>query len=290
MASQQNLFYMKNPDDGVTTYTNLKVYRAPDASGVAGAFVFIATVAIDASEEYTAYTDTGGEDTSWYQAKWSHPTSGVPDSNPSPSLQAGDSWVRQGLKGDIGDADVTNAMWDRWTKQTLIDLYNRGIWKPARATITITKNADSTFVERYGVAGAIRDVIDVEQVSNDAYLLHHNWLRSGEWTRDGRQVRLIAPSDTVKYVVHGKAQYASIGELTDDYFMLAYRMIRLRLLEYRLGQRSNFYRHTIYDKVSDISPSDIRAMIQDARGEISEDIKNLALPEPTVGFSFTGRL
>ena len=143
--------------------------------------------------------------------------------------------------------------------------------------------------DSYGVAGAIRDIIDVEQVSNDAYLLHSNWLRSGEWIRDGRQVRLIAPSDSVLYVVHGKAQYASIGELTDDYFMLAYRMIRLRLLEYRLGQRSNFYRWTVMDKVSDIGPNDLRAMIQDARGEIAEDIKNLALPEPMIPFSFSGR-
>jgi len=290
MAAQQNKVYMSHPEDGVTTYTNLKLYRAPDAAGVAGAFTLIATLAIDSSDEYTEYTDTGGEDTSWYQWKWSHPTSGAVDSNPSPAILAGDSVVRQWLKGDIGDADIDNAKWDRWTKQTLIDLYNRGIWKPVRASITITKNGDGTYLERYGVLGTIRDIIDVEQVSNDAYLLHYNWLRSGEWVRDGRQVRLIAPSDTVKYVVHGKAQYASIGELTDDYFMLAYRMIRLRLLEYRLGQRSNFYRWTIYDKVSDISPSDIRAMIQDARVEISEDIKNLALPEPMVGFSFTGRL
>ena len=279
---------MTNPDDGVTTYQNLLLYRAPDAAGVAGAFALIATVAIDSSDEYTAYTDTGGEDTSWYQWKWSA-TSGTPvPSNASPAIQAGDSVVRQWLKGDIGDADVTNAMWDRWTKQTLVDLYNRGIWKPVRATVTATKNADGTFVERYGVAGAIRDIIDVEQVTPDAYLGHVNWLRSGEWTRDGRQVRLIGATDTVKYVVHGKAQYASIGELTDDYFMLAYRMIRLRLLEYRLGQRANFYRHIVYTKESDINIPEIRSMIQDARVEIAEDIKNLALPEPMIPFSHVG--
>ncbi len=278
---------MSNPDDGVTTYQNLLLYRAPDSSGVAGAFALIATVAIDSSDEYTAYTDTGGEDTSWYQWKWQN-TAATLTSNASPAIQAGDSVVRQWLKGDIGDADIDNAKWDRWTKQTLVDLYNRGIWKPVRATVTATKNADGTFVERYGVAGAIRDIIDVEQVTSDAYLGHVNWLRSGEWLRDGREVRLIGATDTVSYVVHGKAQYVSIGELTDDYFMLAYRMIRLRLLEYRLGQRANFYRAVIYTKESDINIPEIRSMIQDARGEIAEDIKNLALPEPMVPLSHVG--
>jgi len=154
--------------------------------------------------------------------------------------------------------------------------------------VTATKNADGTFVERYGVAGAIRDIIDVEQVTSDAYLGHVNWLRSGEWLRDGRQVRLIGATDRVSYVVHGKAQYTSIGELTDDYFMLAYRMIRLRLLEYRLGQRSQFYKWVVFDKSSDINIPEIRSMIQDARVEIAEDIKNLALPEPMIPFSHVG--
>ena len=281
---------MSHPSDGTTTYTNLKLYRAPDVAGTAGAFTLIATVAIDTSDEYTAYTDTGGEDTSWYQWKWSHPTSGVVDSNPSPAIQSGDSVVRQWLKGDIGDADIGSDKWDRWTKQTLIDLYNRGIWKPARATVTITQNADGTLVERYNVAGAIRDVLDVEQASDDAYLGHVTWLRHGEWLMDGRQVRLIGAAEGVKYVVHGKSQYASIGELTDDYFMLAYRMIRLRLLQYRLGQRANFYRNTIYDKTSDINIPEIRSIIADTRAEIAEDIKNLALPEPVVPFSYTGSM
>ena len=49
MASQQNKVYMTNPNDGVTTYQNLLLYRAPDSSGVAGAFALIATVSIDSS-------------------------------------------------------------------------------------------------------------------------------------------------------------------------------------------------------------------------------------------------
>ena len=287
MASQQNKVYMSNPPDGTTTYANLRLYRAPDAGGTAGAFALIATVAIDASDEYTAYTDTGGEDTSWYRWEWV--TSGGVASNPSPALQAGDSVVRQWLKGDIGDADVTNAMWDRWTKQTLIDLYNRGIAKNTVATVTITTGSDGTFNEWYDIPSSIRDVTAVERASDDALLRHSHWVTQGEWQQVGRDIRLFGATDTYKYRVHGKAQFESIGELTDDYFMLAYRMIRLRLLNYRLSQRSNFYRHTIFDKSTDIGIPELRAMIADAKVEIAEDIKALAGPEPLVPFGFTGR-
>lgn len=279
---------MSNPSDGTTTYANLRLHRAPDAAGVAGVWALIATVAIDPSDEYTVYTDTGGEDTSWYRWEWQNAAATL-TSNPSPAIQAGDSVVRQWLKGDIGDADIGNDKWDRWTKQTLIDLFNRGIWKNAAATITITKGSDGTFNEWYDIPAAIRDVMAVERASNDALLRHNDWITHGEWQQVDRDIRLVAASDTLKYRVHGKAQYDAIGELTDDYFMLAYRMIRLRLLQYRLGQRSNFYRHTIFDKSTDIGIPELRTMVADAKVEIAEDIKALAGPEPMVPFGFTGR-
>lgn len=288
MASQQNRYYASNPDDGVTTYSHVRIYRAPDAGGTAGAFTLIATVAIDASDEYTEYLDTGGEDTSWYQHEWYNAT-GPLLSNRSPALAAGDSVVRQWLRADMADADVTNTMWDRWTKQTLIDLYNRGISKPTAATITITEGSDGSFNELYDISSSIRDVTMVERVSNDALLRHSDWVTTGQWQQVGRDIRIVGASDVHLYRVHGKRQFNSIGELTDDYFMLAYRMIRLRLLTYRLSQRSNFYRHTIFDKSTDIGIPELRAMIGDAEREIAADIGALAQAEPLVPFGYAGR-
>lgn len=285
MTAQQNEVWTTNPkQDLIDTYgyTLTRLQRAPDSGGAAGAFADIATFAFDPSDEATRYVDSGGEDTSWYQWRWEHPTDVTKRSNYSPAIQAGDSIIRQWLRSDIPDKDVTTSMWDRWTKQTFIDLYSAGIWKIARATVAITKASDGTKNEWYDIPAKIRDVLGLELVSNDANLRHVAYLSSGEWEQVGRQIRVTRANDTYKYQIFGKAQFVAIGELTDDYFMLAYRMIRSKLLAFRINQRANFYKNILYDKRSDIDIPDLRAMKADADADIARDIRALALPEPIV--------
>jgi len=247
---------------------------------VAGVWAEIATPAITVNDEVTLYQDLAGTTTDWYRHRWAN-TALTVNSAYSTEIQAGDSTVRQWLKADIPDKDITTTQIDTWISQTLVDLYARGMWKPDRSTVTITTQNGSGD-EYYDIPAAIRDVYRVEKVSNDSLLRHVAWLYEGQWEQIGRQVRIYKSTTSYKYVVHGKALYQTIGQLAQDYFMLAFRMTRVRVLQFRLSQRSNFYKAVTFDKTTDINTQDIRAMIQEAEIQIERDIRALALAEPAV--------
>lgn len=65
--------YLRNPNDGITSYDQIKVYRSAAKTGT---YTILATVDIDQttiadnSPGYTLYNDAGGSDSYWYKASY----------------------------------------------------------------------------------------------------------------------------------------------------------------------------------------------------------------------------
>jgi hypothetical protein len=258
----------------------MRVERAPDAAGAPGAFAEIADVEIDDSDLYTLYNDNAGAPTDWYRHRWAN-LAGSVFSGYSASLQAGDSQMRQWIRADIPDADLTAAVWDRWIDQALIDLYAFGLWKPVSQTITPTSSSGA--VDRvYGINGELRDVYAVEVIGTDASAIHQYQLIGNEFMQEGRNIRIPSASTGYKYVIWGKARFATVGELTDEGYMLLYHMVRAKYLQFRENSRANYRKFIIIDRDSDITPEQIRQMKVDAHAEVERRIKALAYAEPAV--------
>lgn len=269
--------YPPNPSDGVTTYQRLLIERSPNAGAApSGAWAQIVDLLIDSTGEATYYLDTSSATDSWHRWRWAN-TALTAFSGYSDPLQVGDSQPRQWLVSDVPDLDVTTARWQSWIDQALIDLYTNGIWKYARTTLTPVDNT-----EYYGLPAEIRDVFSVEYGSNDSYVLHMNWLTDGDWAQHGRQVRIFEGASAVKMVVHGKAEFRNVGELTNDYFVLLKVMVMKKYLDWRLMQRANFFQWPVLTPKSDVGPQDLRNMITDLKMEIATRVAALALPEPIV--------
>jgi hypothetical protein len=281
-AWQVNKYYGKNPsqaDVDAFDYEQMIVQRAPNAAGVPGAFVQIAAVPIDFSDLYTLYNDPAGAPTDWYRHLWWD--GALLFSGESPALQAGDSQMRQWIRSDIPDADLTGTKWDDWIDQSLIDLYAFGLWKPMSQIITPT-SANGAVNRSYNINGELRDVYAVEVIGTDASAVHQYQLVGNEFVQEGRSIRIPAASVGYKYVIWGKARFATVGELTDEGYMLLYHMVRAKYLQYRENQRANYRKFIVMDRDSDISPEQIRQMKVDAQAEVEKRKNALAFAEPAI--------
>jgi hypothetical protein len=284
-----NKFYGKNPtqaDIAAFAYTLMRVERATDSGGAPGAFAEVASIAIDTSDLYTLYNDATGAPTDWYRHRWSN-AGGTVFSGYSTALQAGDSQMRQWIRADVPDADLSGTVWDRWIDQSLIDLYAFGLWKPVSQTVTPT-SSNGAVNRVYGINGELRDVYAVEVIGTDAPGTHQFQMIGGEYMQEGRTIRIPSAMTGYKYVVWGKARFASVGELTDEGYMLLYHLVRAKYLQYRENQRANYRKFIVMDRDSDITPEQIRQMKVDAQAEVERRIKSLAYAEPAIPMSESG--
>lgn len=262
-------------------FTRILIERAPDAGGAPGAFVQIDNVAIDASDEFTYYADVGGDDTAWYRVRYAN-TALTSFSGYGDSIQAGDSVIRQWARGEFPETSLTLAMWNRWGQQVLIDLYAHGIWKLDEAQLTLTTQAGGVVDETYAIPAKIRDVIGVEIRDNANGLLVET-LEDGEWVgHTNRKLRIFNASTAYGYWIVGKAQYRALGELTDDFYMLALHLLFVKVLLFRKRQRANFKQFVTMDPTTDMNPDQLGRMIADERLEVAERVKALALAEPAI--------
>jgi hypothetical protein len=276
-----NALYLPNPGDGTTTYSNVRIERAVNNAGAPGAFTEITNIAIDASDEFTAYSDTTGATDSFYQHRWAN-AAGTIFSGYSDYIQAGDSPLKQRLKGDIPDADLTDTFWNRWITRAMLQLYNLGVWYEGRATITITKLISANVEdERYVIPAALRQVFSVEAIDTST-TQHIFWLQADEWSVENRTIRFIRPSTQWKYVLHGKAQYQQLGELTNDVEELAYHLVVRMYLQKRINDRRNFRKWVVFDRTSDITLKDLRDGLRDVLADINEAKRAVEMPEPAM--------
>jgi hypothetical protein len=264
-------------------FTTLHIERAPDAGGAPGAFAEIGTAPIDTSDEFTYYQDIAGDDTAWYRHRFSNGAATF--SGRSPAIQAGDSVVRQDVRAEIPDLDITAAMWDRWGRYVLSDLYMLGIWKEDEGEIVIT-TTNNVPTERYTVPGYIRDVYRVElRDQNGSVLEQLSDPEEVAFSAGNRQLRIFdasLPATNVHYWAIGKAQYRTLGELTDDFYVLALHMLLVRYAQYRKRQRLNWKKFITFDPTTDILPKDIDMFIAEEKSEVAVRAAALANPEPPI--------
>jgi len=271
----ENRYYASNPPDWTDSWARVRVERAADVAGVpSGTWTEIANVAIDTKHEYTKYVDAAGIATDWYRHHWSDVGGGTVSDN-SDAIQAGDSPMRQNAIVDMAADDITTATWSNWLDESVRDLYALGVWYPARATITAIANT-----EYYPLDQRIRDAFAVELVDT-TYLNHIEWLILGsEWEQMAGELRLYNVSTSYKYVVHGKAQFKDLGELTDDYFSLILAMAKVKYYHKRLDERMDFIAYMVGDPRTDVNPDQIRQAIQLKEQDVARQLAGVVLAEP----------
>lgn len=240
------LYVASNPSDGIATYQKVRIQRAPDSSGVPGAYSNVVLLDIDSSNENTNYTDTGGvASTDWYHHRW-ETTDGLTVSAYSAALQAGDYLIRQWVKSDIPDADITNTMWDYWRDQAIQDLSFEQVARPADTqSLTATGNTTDQW---YSLNAGIRIVTRVDMYSGNDYV---GW--TDQWEQRGRQLRLFFPDSALTYKVYGIGEIRNLGDLDDELFMLVYWMVRRAYLDFRIAQRANWKNFQVAERPDDTS-------------------------------------
>lgn len=269
---------VQQPPLGV--YTRVLIERAATQGG---AYAQIADVAIDTGDEFTYYADQTGDSTYWYKYRYSNGV--VLFSGYSDETQAGMSVVREDARAEIPDLDITAAMWDRWGRFVMADLYMLGIWKEDEGQIVITQNG-TVPTQRYAVPHYIRDVYRIElRDSNGDVLDSLTDPEEVAFSAGNRQIRIFdaEPATSMyRYWVVGKAQYRTLGELTDDFFVLALHMLLVRYAQYRKRQRLNWKKFITFDPTTDILPRDIDMFIAEEKSEVAVRAAALANPEPPI--------
>lgn len=103
-----------NPNDGTTTFDQIKFYEATDSNGTGAAL--LTTSNIDTSYRYqidpgfTSYTYTSGATTKYYAAKYYNSSSGILSDYTTWVLGDKDRWDTM-FENDLGD--TTNTIWSQ---------------------------------------------------------------------------------------------------------------------------------------------------------------------------------
>lgn len=253
------LVYISHPSDGVTTFQRARVERAPDVAGAPGAFTEITNILLDSNADHTNYTDTAGTSTDWYRYRWAN-TAGTVFSDYSPSRQAGDYKIREWIKADIPDADITNTDWDRWRDQVFSDLALQGLGKITGTLYSWTPASNTD--EWQNIDGRVSTVLQV-----DIYKGSDKLTTLTDWYQVGRKIRIPSPRSTWTYKYWGVEEIRNIGDLSDEMFNIVYWGMRLKYLFRRLADRQNFKFYLSADKTSDITITDLEKMAAEARSE-----------------------
>lgn len=263
----RNVLRLVNPDgtDSVT-YANVLLERAPDAGGTPGVFAQIASIAIDTSNEQTAYVDTTGATTSWYKHRYEISGGGTL-SDYTTAIQFGDYVVRQRIKTDIPDTDITNTMWDQWRDRTVQDMHGAGLGRPAAAQ-SITPTSNTT--EFYNLNAEIRRVVRVDVHSGDQFVATKQ-----SWYQWGRQLRLVYPLTTLIYKIYGIAQLRGLVDMDDELQEILYWGMRLRYIDFRINERMNFRPFLARTRGTDTGhPRDFQSLKAEAQREWDTRVTN----------------
>ena len=240
------------PSDGITTYQKIRIERAPNSGGVPGAWAEVVSIDVDPFNEFTSYTDTGGADTDWYRYRYAN-TGGSVFSNYSNAIQAGDYLIRQWIKADIPDADLTNSDWDRWRDEVLTDLSVKYIGRPIYPPQSITPSGYSD--EWHGLNADIRKVVRVEIYDSAGFRV----TATPRWLQFGRNIRIENPLPTQTYKVFGVGILRNLADLDQELFMILYWRVRLKYLARRLADRANFRYFLSADKNTDVPLGQLEA-------------------------------
>ncbi len=241
-----NQYRAPNPSDPVA-FPKLRIERAPDPGNDVD-FVQIANVDVDTSQEATVFVDTAGTPTSWYRHRGAN-AAGTQFTDFSTKIQFGDYQVRQWIISDIPDTSaatgVTLTHWDQWRDETLQDLANAGLGRPAPIqTINppFILDPSSGFTsstvtqEFFGLNADIRRVLRVDVYDNTGWFLSI-WRN---WYQRGRTLRIIHAKFTLTYKVYGIGEIRCLSDLDDEFFNVLKWGMRMRYADFRKLQRFDF--------------------------------------------------
>lgn len=261
---QRNILRIPNPDRTDTlVFTNTLLERAPDSGGVPGTFAQIASLTIDTAREFTKYVDALGEATSWY--RWRY-TDGTTNGDYSTNIQFGDYKVRQWIKSDILDTDITNSNWDQWRDETIIDMANEGLGRPVE---TPQDFAPATFKNmEVDVRSDIRRVVRVELFKNDNF---YTVIRN--WHQFGRKLRIFFPRTTFTYRVWGIGELRGLIDLDDNLFEILKWGMKMRYTDFRKNQRLDLRAFLARTRQTDTSSvRDFQALYLEAKREFQDRV------------------
>lgn len=252
----RNILELPNPDgqDSIV-WTTILLERAPDNGGAPGAFAQIASIAIDTANEDTHYVDAAGAATSWYKHRFSD---GVTNDDYSAAIQYGDYLVRQWIKQDIPDADITNTRWDSWRDQAIQDMHNEGLTRPAEIqTLTPT----SVTNEWFDLNAEIRRVTHMERYYTNGELMAD----FNNYTQRGRKLRIKRPIVSAVYKVYGVAEIRCLADLDDELFTVLKWGMRMYYCDWRRLQRLDMRPALSRTRLSDTTTNnDFGALFRDA--------------------------
>lgn len=278
MAGSVNTVWTKNPTGAAALlYSRTRVERAPDVAGAPGAFVEIADILIDTTDEFTAYLDTAGEDTSWYRYRWADAL-GATFSGYTDAGQVGDNKVKTWAMRNMPDADLLDPFWDQWIEEILVDCFSRGIWKEDYADIVPTTTNNRVDFD-YGLPAKIRDVIRVETLY-DGVPSHEGDPTS--WDARGRRIYLYGLNTSQTVRVWGKCRFNAVGEMTDDFFELLHEMLRMKYYDFRANGRGNYRAYIVLDRNADISPEQLQKFHDMAERNVNRQVAALSFGEPAI--------
>lgn len=272
------LYVASNPKDGLTTYQKIRIERAPDSSGSPGAFSLVAIIDIDSFNESTDYTDTGATATTdWYRHRWQTTDGATKVSDWSAFLQAGDSIVRQWIRADVTDADLTLTMFDRWRDQAFSELQSKQLGRIVTQTVTPAADANDAFIN---LNSDLRIVYRVDMYDGGNYA---GW--TDQWEQVDRQVRLFYPSASTTYKFYAIGELRDYGDIDDELFMLVYWMIRKSYLDYRVAQRAHWKLFQVSERPDDTSTGALIQLRELAHREVDQRLADARriIPIPARG-------
>jgi hypothetical protein len=248
------------PNDGIVTYQRWRIERAPDSAGAPGAYAEIINQALDQYTENQVYIDSAGATDSWYRYRYSN-TALTVNSTYSSDRQAGAYTVRDWLRADIPDADITTTDWDRWRDMAIQEFRNEGVGRPLAAALDFTPTSDTD--EWVNLPAAYRTIIRVDIYYSSRYMTN-----TPEWYAWGRKVRIPRPNKTYTYKLWGIGEIRTLADIDDELFPLLYWYMRMKYLDKRIADRQNFRQFLAADKVSDVKTEMLLEMkLKDAKME-----------------------
>lgn len=254
----RNILDIPNPDglDSIV-YDTILLERAADGGGAPGAFAQIASIPIDVNNETTHYVDTTGTPTDWYKYRYQL---GATQSDYSGYIQYGDYTVRTWIKADIPDADITSVDWDRWRDQVMNDL---SLYDLGRYANYVDFVPASFTDEWHDLPMEQRTVVRVDIYDSAGYYITH----TPQWEQQIRKIRIINPSPFYTYRVYATAEIRAFKDLDDELFMLLYWGMRLKYLDKRVNDRTNFRKYLSSTKGESVSTQDLLQLKRDAQAE-----------------------
>ncbi|MCL4482637.1 MAG: hypothetical protein M1445_08500 [Bacteroidetes bacterium] len=238
------ILQIRNPDDEVTSYNQIRIYRSSSQTGV---FTLLTTVAIDITtrtdqtQGYTQYTDSAGDTNSWYKVSY-YNSSSAAETDKSDAFQGGTSDLDAKIRRRMKDTNVNKYFFSNEEIADARDMAIQSLW-PATwidttYEVTITDSNKKTITVPYSVFRV--DKIKVYDTNGNLSSENYN-----AYYKVGNKIYAIGdfPTNYVfRFIISKPYTLAAECPFTfENYLVMAAELELLRVME---TDRSRYYRYT----------------------------------------------